>query len=239
MNAALLRLALLLFFAFAPLPARAQATQAVDRVPVVVSAGEGIVKAAPDRAFVVISAESRAGSAREAQERNAAQMKPVLERLRAAGIADEAIRTTSYELQRDYEWVRKQRVPKGYVARNSVEVRVDDIGRLGELLELAVSAGATDVGGIRFDLKERDKLEREALRLAVQEARARGEAMAGAAGQAIQGVLRVEEQGVLAPPPVPMMRMAESAGDASVPIAAGEIEIRAGVRLTLLIEYPP
>jgi uncharacterized protein YggE len=71
----------------------------------------------------------------------------------------------------------------------------------------------------------------------VQDARARGEAVADAAGQAIAGVLRIEEQGVSIPPPMPMMRqaMAEDAASA-VPIAAGEMEIRARVTLTLLIK---
>ncbi len=231
------RLALILFLA-APLPAVAQTSPPAEPVPVVVTGGEGIVKAVPDRAFVTITAESRAANPRDAQNRNAEQMKPVLAKLRAAGVPEDAIRTTSYELHMEYDWVRERRVPKGYVARNSVEVRVDEIEKLGELLGIAVSAGATDVGGIRFDLKNRDKLERDALRLAVQDARARGEAIADAAGQTIQGVLRIEEQGVSAPPPVPMMRQAMVQEDAAsaVPIAAGEMEIRARVTLTLLIK---
>ena len=60
------------------------------------------------------------------------------------------------------------------MARNTVEVRVDTVDRVGELLEIAVGSGATTVGGIRFDLKDRAKLEREALRLAVADAAAEG-----------------------------------------------------------------
>lgn len=230
------RLALISFL-LAPIPAAAQPAQPDERVPVAVTAGEGVVRAVPDRAFVTITAESRASNPRDAQRRNIEQMKPVLDKLRAAGIPEEAIRTTAYELHREYEWERERRVAKGYVARNSVEVRVDQIDRLGELLDIAVSAGATDVGGIRFDLKERAKLERDALRLAVQDARGRAEAVAAAAGQAIEGVLRIEEHGVTAPPPMPMMRqaMAEDAAS-SVPIAAGEMELRARVTLTVRLK---
>jgi uncharacterized protein YggE len=221
-----------------PFSAAAQTSGPAEPVPVVVTAGEGIVKAVPDRAFVTITAESRAANPRDAQKKNAEQMKPVLDKLRSAGIPQEAIRTTSYELHMEYDWVRERRVAKGYVARNSVEVRVDDIDRLGELLDIAVTAGATDVGGIRFDLKERARLERDALRLAVQDARARGEAIASASGQTIEGVLRVEEQGVSSPPPMPMMRQAMGQEDAaaSVPIAAGEMELRGRVTLTLRVK---
>ena len=230
--------AAVLLLLLTPLASAAQTAGPAEPVPVAVTAGEGIVHAVPDRAFVTITAESRAANPREAQRRNAEQMKPVLDKLRGAGVPEDAIRTSAYELHMEYDWVRERRVPKGYVARNSVEVRVDRIDRLGELLDIAVSAGATDVGGIRFDLKERAKLERDALQLAVQDARARAEAVAAAAGQSIQSVLRIEEHGISAPPPVPMMRQAMAAQEdaASVPIAAGQMELRARVTLTVRLK---
>ncbi len=203
--------------------------------PVVVTAGEGIVHAVPDRAFVSISAESRGSNAREAQRRNTELMQPVQDKLRAAGIPADAIRTTGYDLQQEWDFVNNRRISRGYVARNTIEVRVDTLGRLGEILELTVSAGATSVGDIRFDLKERAKLEREALRLAVADARARADAAAAGAGQSIARVIRIEEHGVVAPPPpIPMMRTTarEETAQADVPIAAGQMELRARVTVT-------
>jgi uncharacterized protein YggE len=201
---------------------------------VVVTSGEGIVQAVPDRAYVNITAESRASNPREAQRRNMELMKPVQDKLRAAGIPADAIRTTNYDLQQEWDFVNNRRISRGYVARNTIEVRVDTLDSLGEILDLAVSAGATSVGDIRFDLKNRAKLEREALRLAVADARARAEAAAAGAGQAIARVIRIEEQGVVAPPPMPMMRMTarDESAQADVPISAGQMELRARVTLT-------
>lgn len=204
-------------------------------MPVVVTSGEGVVQAAPDRAFVTLTAESRASNPREAQRRNTELMKPVQDKLRAAGIPADAIRTTHYDLQQEWDYVNNRRVSRGYVARNSVEVRVDAIDKLGEILDIAVSAGATSVGDIRFDLKDRAKLERDALRLAVADARARAEAAAAGAGQSIARVVRIEEHGVIAPPqpPMPMMRAAtKEEAQSDVPIAAGQMELRARVTLT-------
>jgi uncharacterized protein len=217
-------------------PSAAQTRDEIPRVPVVITSGEGVVQAVPDRAFVNITAESRASNPREAQRRNTELMKPVLDKLRAAGIPAEAIRTTTYDLQQEWDYVNNRRVSRGYVARNTVEVRVDAIDRLGEILDLAVSTGATSVGDVRFDLKERAKLEREALRDAVADARARAEAAAAGAGQSIARVIKIEEHGVVAPPqpPVPMMRMSarDEAAQADVPISAGQMELRARVTLT-------
>jgi uncharacterized protein YggE len=124
------------------------------------------------------------------------------------------------------------------VARNSIEVRVDDVTRLGELLELSVGQGATTVSGLRFDLKDRAKLERDALRQAVADARAKAEAAAAGAGRGVDRVIKVEEGGTPPRPPMPMFRTqaAQVAASDAVPIEAGQIEIRAMATVTTLLK---
>jgi uncharacterized protein len=219
-----------------PAFASAQTPPPARDEPVVATTGESIVQVVPDRAWITITAESRGSSPREAQRRNAEAMTPVQDKLRAAGIPADAIRTIGYDLQQEWDFVNNRRVSRGYVARNTIEVRIDTIERIGELLELAVGSGATSVGGIRFDLKDRAKLERDALRLAVADARARAEAAAAGAGLTIARILRIDTQGTSGPPIV-MGRIAmaaprEAAQDAAPPISAGQIEVRAQVTLT-------
>ena len=222
----------LLFLLIAPAAASAQ-QNTTPEPPVVVTSGEGLVQAVPDRAWITITAESRAGNPRDAQRRNAEAMTPVIEKLRTAGIPAEAIRTIGYDLQQEWDYVNNQRTSRGYVARNTIEVRVDAIDRIGELLETAVGSGATSVGGVRFDLKNRAKLERDALRLAVEDARARADAAAAGAGRSIDRVLRIDAQSGGAPVPMPRVAMLrEQAASDAPPIAAGQMEIRVQVTLT-------
>ena len=223
-------------------PATAQAQQPpaqAERESTVAASGEGVVQAVPDRAWISIGAESRASSAREAQRRNTEAMTPVIDKLKASGVPAEAIRTVQYDLQYEWDYVNNKRVGRGYVARNTIDVRVDAIDRVGEYLEIAVGSGATSLGGIRFDLKDRTRLEREALRLAVADARGKAEAMAGGAGRTVDRILRVDEQGVQSPPmPMMMRREVAQAADASFapPIAAGQMEIRASVTVTATLK---
>lgn len=222
----------------APIGAAAQAPTA-DREPTVTVSGDGLVQAAPDRAWITLATETRASRPREAQRRNAEAMAAVLEKLKAAGVPADAIRTIGYDLQQEWEFVNDRRVSRGFVARNTVEVRVDSIDRAGELLEIAVESGATSAGGLRFDLKERETLEREALRRAVADARARAEAMAAAAGRAVDRVVRVEERGLVVPPPVPFARdraQLAAAPEGAPPIAPGQMDIRAQVTLTAILK---
>ena len=203
--------------------------------PVVVVSGEGLVQATPDRAWITVSSESRAPSPREAQRRTAELMRPVLDSLRKERVPDDAVRTTGYDLQQEFDFTNGKRVSRGYVARNTIEVRVDDVGRVGELLEAVVSQGATTVSGLRFDVKDQGKLEREAVRRAVAAARQKAEAAAAGAGRTLDRLIRIEESGAARPPvPMPFVRTAALAAEAggAPPVAVGQIEVRAEVTVT-------
>jgi uncharacterized protein YggE len=220
-----------------PVALSAQQGPQAPAEPVVVVSGEGIVLAVPDRAWITISAESRAPSPREAQRRNTEAMRPVQDKLRAAGVPADAVRTIGYDVQYEWDFVNNKRVGRGYVARNTIEVRVDAVDRAAEYLEIAAGSGATSLGGLRFDVKDQAPLERDAVRLAVIDARSKADAAAAGAGRSIDRILRIEEQGVVVPVPMRMMReAAQVAADAPPPISAGQIEIRARVTLTAALK---
>ena len=219
--------------------ASAQGPAPPPPVPVVVVRGEGEVRAQPDVAFITLATEHRGATAKDAQAQGATAMTAVQQRLAAAGLAKDAIRTLSYDLQPQFDYVNGKQVPRGFLARNVIEVRADDVARVGELLEVAVTAGGTVVQGLRFDVKARQQLERQAITRAVTDARARAAAAAEGAGSAIVAVVRIEEEGVVSRPiEQPMMRMAADAAAAAPPppIAAGEAVIRATVTLTATIK---
>lgn len=207
---------------------------------VVVVNGTATVERAPDRAFLQLSTESRAPKPEEAQQKNAQAMTSVQQAVKKAGIPSDAIRTLGVNLREDVDWVNGKRVPRGYVVTNGIEVRVDDLDALGRLMDAAVASGATGVGDVRFDLKDRAGAEREALRLAVADAKGRAEAAAAGAGLRIGPVLRIEEQGEQRVVPRPMMRatamVASPAPPPVTPVEAGQIEIVANVTLTVAIQ---
>ena len=214
--------------------ALAQPPESANAPNVVVTSGEAVVRQAPDRAFVTISVEARARSPRDAQRQNAEAMTAVQQRLATARVAKDAIRTLGYDLEQEFDFIQGRRVPREFVARNAIEVRVDEIARVGELLDVAVQGGATSVGGVRFDLQDREKVEREALRLAVVDARSRAEAAVAGAGRTIDRIIKIEdsrESGIV-PPPRPMMMMKSADATETTPVEPGLVEIRARVTLT-------
>jgi uncharacterized protein YggE len=210
----------------------------VRREPVVTTTGSAMVQRVPDRAHVRAATEARAAAPKEAQAQNAKAMTSVREKLKAIGIADSAIETISIELQPEFDYVSGRQKLRGYLARNVIEVRLDDLARVGEVIDSVVGAGATSVHDVRFDLKDRAAAEREALKAAVADARGRAEALAAGAGLAIDRIVTIEEhrQDSFPPPRPMMMARADAAESQPTPVTPGQIEIRASVTLTATIK---
>ena len=205
---------------------------------VIVTRGSGTIKRAPDQAWVTIGAETRATTPAEAQRLAAEAMAAVMKSIGALKMSADAIKTTGYSLQPDIEYTDGRQHVRGYIARNQIEVRVDDLPKVAAVIDAVGPAGATSVPGLRFDLKGRAEAERQALQLAVEDALGRARAMAAGAGASLGPILRIEEFSHV-PSPVPYQAMrAMSAESAPTPISAGDLEIHAEVALTVSIRQP-
>lgn len=203
--------------------------------PTIVTVGSGTVRRAPDAALVTLSVETRASVPREAQQQNAKKMTAVTAALVAAGVARDALRTVGVHLQQEFDTPNGRRVPTGFLATNSVEVRLTDIARAGDVADAGIAAGATRLDGIVFDLRDRAAAEREALRLAVVDARGKADAAAAGIGRSVDRILRVEEEGADGRVRPVFERMAVG-GAGATPIESGLIVVTASVLLTVSIK---
>lgn len=218
-------------FALGVVPAIAQ-----PAAPVVVADGEAIVKRAPDRAWLSMAVESRDVRSTEARRKNAEAMKTVHDVLRGAGVPQNAIRTTGFSVSPEMEWKDGRGTLRGYVVRNQIEVRVDNLDRLPDLLDAVNSPRgvALSVEGPRFDLKDEASVAQEALRLAVEMAMSRAQAMAAGAKRQLGQVLRIEEPTANVGLPQPMFAMRAAApAEPQTPIIPGELDVRARVTITV------
>jgi uncharacterized protein len=213
--------------------ASARAQEPPPAVPTIVTSGEAIVRHVPDVAYITLAVESRAKNPRDAQRANADTMNGAQRQLANAGIPKDAMRTLGLGLQQEFDNTNGRRVARDFVARNTLEVRIDDVTRAGEIADAVIQGGATALEGIRFDVKDRAAAEREALRLAVADARARADAAAAGAGRSVDRILKIEDLRADGggPPPAPMMRMAEAS--VTTAVEPGLIDIRAHVALTV------
>jgi uncharacterized protein YggE len=209
--------------------------------PSISTQGQASFKLAPDVAWVSVTAEARASKPGDAQGKAADAMTSVQAAIKAVGIPITAFKTSQYSLQPDMEYVNGSSRVKGYIARNTIEVRVDDIEKLGAVIDAAGASGAASVSGMRFDVKNRESIERQALTAAAKDGIERARAIASGFGQTIGAVIRVQDQRLYSavgapPPPMAGGRGGATMAVAPTPVEPGEIEIRAQMTVTVAIK---
>ncbi|MFW6331389.1 MAG: SIMPL domain-containing protein, partial [Gemmatimonadota bacterium] len=173
-------------------PAAAQVV-AGEGPPTLQVSGTATVMRAPDVAEVRLAVETTAETAKAASERNADRMEAVLEAILDQGVERDRVRTQRLELRPRYDRRREAETPTivGYQAVNQVTVRLEDVARVGSVVDAAVRSGANRVEGIRFELADPEAAYHEALREAIAEARPEAEVAATALGLALGPPLHV------------------------------------------------
>jgi len=204
--------------------------------------GEGTVEVDPDRARVRLGIESEAPLARDAQTQTNAIANEILAAMEELGIAAENIQTSRLSLypvydNRPVDGPRGEPEVTGYRATNTVTVTLDDLERIGSVVDAAVAAGANRVEGVEFDLRDATAARGRALAAAVEDARAKAEAIADALGVGLGAIVETAEQGVSSPP-IPFMVRTEAAmvQDISTPVSAGRVEVHASLTIRYAIE---
>lgn len=199
--------------------------------------GTGTYSLAPDQASVEFSVETNAKTVQLAQAENAQKASQLSAALSRQGIYNKDIQST-YSMRPVYDNKDYSKIT-GYVAENRFHVVVNDIGKLGEVMDAAMANGATQVSSVSYGLKDEKSARNEALRLAVQDARSKADVIASALGVKIIGIRLATEQGTnmgryeLA---AARMMKAGSNDAAPTPVAPGTIDFNANVHVEYQIQ---
>lgn len=224
----------------AGVPAQATQVQIQATGPVIELSVTEQVESEPDMVTMSAGVTTRAPTAVEALRQNSRDMRAVIERLEALGIAERDIQTSGISLNADFDFDREQRrqIFRGYEVSNRVSVKLDDIDDVGAILDSLVEAGATDLSGPDFGLDD-DTDERAAARArAVERAQAQAQEYAALAGYDSVRLLSIGENIRESSRPMPRQRgeaimVTGSAVDQSAPVRPGLI----GTSVTINVQY--
>ena len=205
-------------------------TAAQSQTPRLVRAvGEAVITVKPDLAKLNVGVVTQANTAREANAQNAAQVQAVLAQLNQVLGPTADIKTTSYSLTPNYKY--NQGSPPtliGYTASNNVEVNIGDLSVVGSVIDAASLAGANNVGGLQFTVKDEEPLRLQVLGMAAKQGRAHAEAIAAGIGARIGSVFAASEGTAVSPP---IVRADTSSPAPSTPIETGLVQIRGTVTI--------
>lgn len=205
--------------------------------PALVVSGMAEVRVAPDNAIVRLGVVSRAATAGQAQDGANEVMQKMIQKLAGLRIDKKDVQTSSLMLNPVYD-NQPRETPRivGYEARNTVSVTVLDLSLIGKVVDAGIDAGANNVDGVAFGLRNDKEAKLKALRDAVSSARDRAFAMAEAAKVDLVSIIEIVEAGAaIIPPPMLDGRLMREGIAASTPIEPGQLSVTASVTIKFAI----
>ena len=203
--------------------------------------GAGSASAQADQATVNLGVQVISELANEAIAENAETMTAVIDAIKALGVSEDNIITTSYSVYPQYDWTEEGRVFTGYSVTNLVQVTVKDLDIVGDVIDAAAVAGANQINGISFELSDakREELKTNAYVAALGDAQDKADVIAETLGLTITGVQSVTEYSYT---PVRSYEVYEEtmamdgAKSFSTPIVSGELSVTVSVHIVFLFE---
>ena len=195
--------------------------------------GHGEVNREPDMASVNVGVTIEADTAADAMQQQSERMNAVFAAVRAAGIADRDMQTSSLSLSPVYDYNRADDRPRlrGYNASNQITINVRDLDNLGAALDAVVDAGSNQINSVQFSVDDPSDALDQARVSAMSDARRKADLYAEAAGYRVARIVTISENTSYSPP-MPMMARMESVQNDAMPIARGEVSLAVDVNVT-------
>jgi len=204
----------------------------------------GEVYAAPDLVLTSFSVLTEAETVIEALAENTEKMNAVIAFVKNEGVADKDIKTTGFNIYPRYEWYKAgscwppcpsgRRVLVAYEVRQTLQVKVRDMAKIGIIVQGATEEGANQVSDLQFTIDDEDELKKQARTQAIDEAKTKAETLAAQLDVNLGKVVEFNESGVY--PRYYMMEMEETAmgkgGGEDLQIETGENKISVTVTIT-------
>ncbi len=183
-------LALVLTLAALLLPAHAMADDAQITVT-----GTGAVAYKPDTAMITLGVSEVAQGAVDAQSIVNGKIDAVKKALSEMGVAEKDIAVGDLSLWGTYDYSGEMQKLTGYMASHSLTITTTDMDAVGPLIDAALSAGANQLNGVNFSVKNNSAAYDGALALAAEKARARRSRRAGGGDRRPTGEKETADRG--------------------------------------------
>lgn len=201
-----------------------------------VTTGTGRTVGVPDQLTFSLSVSLVRSDLQSALADANTTMNRVLTRLDGLGVRRSDVQTTGLQMNAVYDY--HQFGPptlRGYRVSQHADVLVRDLARGGRAVTAAVEAGGNDVrvGNIGLRIGDTDALLAQSRKAAVEQATAKAQEYADAAGQSLGPVLSLREIHASAPAPQPLAfsRAAMDTAGKALPIRAGKDRLGVTVRI--------
>lgn len=196
--------------------------------------GRGEVLARPDIARMTLSVETGVQpTAKDAMTLLSRRFEAVVGAVKVVGIKEEDIKTTNLSISPRYDYADGRQVLRGFAATESIEVKIRDLGRIGDVLARTTVEGVNQAGGLSFAIDDPESLQLQAQEKAIVNAHESARTLARALDV---GLGRVKTFSVASTPEPPIYQLERAAvaegSPVSPPVPTGTQEIIVTVSVT-------
>ncbi len=147
----------------------------------------------PDIAEIVYAVRTEAKDAASCQQKNTEDTAKVIELLKSLGVEETSIQTSDYYMYPIYNYSGNTQRITGYEASTALTVSKIPIDSLENILSQSVEAGINNIQSITYMSSKYDEGYSNALKLAMESAKAKAQALAEAGGCSLGNVVGVRE----------------------------------------------
>jgi len=194
--------------------------------------GEGKVVAKPDIGKVSLSVISDAATVAAAQKDNTDKMNKITQVMKDTGVKEDDLKTTSYSIMPRYQYSAGRSDIIGYEALQTLDIKVRDLTKVGDILSKAAAAGANQVGSLSFTFDNPETLQSQARQEAIIQARQKAGDLAKGLGVSLGKITSFNESSAGQPVPMYANDARGMGGGVAPQIQTGQNEIIIDVNLT-------
>ncbi|TMC78529.1 MAG: DUF541 domain-containing protein [Chloroflexi bacterium] len=164
--------------------------------PGVITTGDATIRIRPDAAIVTVGAVVQGATADEAQSLLSDRIGKVLERAKALAIPDTDTKTVSYRIDPQYAY-EQGKAPRltGFLGNQQIALTLHGTDGVGKALDTLVQNDGATTATVAFTLLDSKAAQASAREQAIQDARAKAQAMAKTAGVQLGKIISVSEVG--------------------------------------------
>ncbi len=159
--------------------------------------GEGKVTAIPDIATLSLGMDNTNMDIQVAQKKNSDTITALINALKALDISKDDIQTTNYSIYPQYDWNNGKQTLTGYTISQNVTVKIRQTDKVDQVLKVVGDLKLNQVGGLSFDIDQPEIYRQQARILALQNAKAKADALAKIMGVKLGKVISFNESGTV------------------------------------------
>jgi len=188
------------------MPAFAQNYYPITDRPTIQVSGEGTIPVEPDRARLFMSVSAIRDTVTQAKQVVDQQVMEIQKMLLSMGVDEKSINASRLNVHRVEDRDPEPRDPspaaaggrgkprERYAVSRQVTVTVMAIDKLDEILDRSVPLGTNEIWNVELFASRQEELKREALRLAVADARAAADLIAAESGRSVVSMFMTEHE---------------------------------------------